>query len=107
LSARDRSRPEPFAAAPESPIDELTIRIARQLCDTDPHVSEREVRLAVLRAAHLLRTELDDSLDQAAHGAARAGADYAEIGAAVGISRQGARKRWPGLTDLTRGSRQV
>lgn len=88
-------------------IDDLTVRIARQLCGTDPDVSEREVRLAVLTAGQLLRTVLDDHLDQAAHAAARAGAGYVEIGAAVGMSRQGARRRWPGLADLSRGARQA
>ena len=86
-------------------IDELTIRVARQICADNPQANEREVRLAVLTAAHLLCTEADAHLDQAAHGAARTGADYAEIGAAVGMSRQGARRRWPGLTDLSRSAR--
>jgi hypothetical protein len=35
-------------------VDELTVRIARQICAGNPHPSEREVRLAVLAAAHLL-----------------------------------------------------
>ncbi|MFC4071916.1 hypothetical protein [Actinoplanes subglobosus] len=87
-------------------IDELTVRIARQLCADNPHASERDVRLAVLTATHLLHTELGTQLDQAAHGAARAGAGYVEIGTATGMSRQGARRRWPGLADLSRGARQ-
>jgi hypothetical protein len=86
-------------------LDELTVQIAWQLCADNPQAGEREVRLAVLAAAHLLCTEADAHLDQAAHGAARAGADYAEIGAVIGMSRQGARRRWPGLADLSRGAR--
>ncbi|MFB7598819.1 hypothetical protein [Streptomyces sp. NPDC056160] len=35
--------------------------------------------------------------DQAALTAAASGAGYPEIGRAVSISRQGARRRWPGL----------
>ncbi|BEL05716.1 hypothetical protein Q0Z83_039070 [Actinoplanes sichuanensis] len=87
-------------------VDELTVQIARRLCADNPHAGEREVRLAVLTAARLLSAELDTHLDRAARGAARAGADYVEIGAAVGMSRQGARRRWPGLADLSRDARQ-
>ncbi|QLJ02094.1 hypothetical protein HZZ00_14315 [Streptomyces sp. NEAU-sy36] len=35
--------------------------------------------------------------DQAAHAAAASGAGYPEIGQALSMSRQGARRRWPGL----------
>lgn len=35
--------------------------------------------------------------DQAAHAAAAGGAGYPEIGQAMSMSRQGARRRWPGL----------
>ncbi|MGW3988444.1 hypothetical protein [Streptomyces sp. NPDC004830] len=35
--------------------------------------------------------------DQAARAAAASGAGYPEIGQAVSMSRQGARRRWPGL----------
>jgi hypothetical protein len=88
-------------------IDELTVRIARQLCADNPHVNERDVRLAVLTATHLLCTEADAQLDQAVGAAARVGADYGAIGAAVGMSRQGARRRWPGLAEVSRDARQA
>ncbi|MEV4283467.1 hypothetical protein [Actinoplanes xinjiangensis] len=88
-------------------IDELTIGIARLLCADNVQASEREVRLAVVAAAQLLRADVEVQLDQAVRGAARAGADYSQIGAAVGMSRQGARRRWPGLADLTRGARRT
>ncbi|MBC3839276.1 hypothetical protein GXW82_00940 [Streptacidiphilus sp. 4-A2] len=35
--------------------------------------------------------------DQAATAAAREGAGYPQLGAACNMSRQGARRRWPGL----------
>jgi hypothetical protein len=40
-----------------------------------------------------------------ARAAAVAGADYRQLGDAVGITRQGARRRWPGLADLTTQAR--
>ncbi|MFJ4971770.1 response regulator [Streptomyces sp. NPDC088755] len=52
------------------------------------------VRLRVL--AHLSRAVTRQAETEAA-AAARAGANYPQLGAAWGISRQGARRRWPGL----------
>ncbi len=51
-------------------------------------------RLASLR---VLQAALDVQVREAAQEAAAAGANYAQLGAAWQITRQGARKRWPGL----------
>jgi CheY-like chemotaxis protein len=51
-------------------------------------------RLHVL--AHLMRA-VDRRAQEEATSAARQGARYPQIGEAWGITRQGARKRWPGL----------
>jgi hypothetical protein len=67
---------------------------------------EREVRLAQLAAYELLRTELDSRARDIARLAAAAGADYGDLGDAVGMTRQGARRRWPGLADLTKAARE-
>ncbi len=65
----------------------------------------RQVQLALLAVLEDLRTAVDDRARQAARTAAAAGADYADLGAAAAITRQGARKRWPGLAELTRAGR--
>ncbi|MFD3518897.1 response regulator [Streptomyces sp. NPDC058653] len=55
-----------------------------------------------LRAlAHLSRA-VTRCAQQEAAAAARAGAGYPQLGAAWGISRQGARQRWPGLVFTAR-----
>lgn len=55
-----------------------------------------------LRAlAHLSRA-VTRCAEQEAAAAARAGAGYPQLGAAWGISRQGARRRWPGLVFTAR-----
>ncbi|MFI2645345.1 hypothetical protein [Streptomyces sp. NPDC018610] len=57
------------------------------------------VRLRVLAGVKEAVRHLED---QAAHTAAANGAGYPEIGQAVSMSRQGARRRWPGL--ITNGT---
>ncbi|MGW1587902.1 hypothetical protein [Streptomyces sp. NPDC002386] len=83
-------------------VDELTRRLARDV----PHPPAELVnaagdarrhalaRLRVLRDVEQAVRRLED---QAAHAAAASGAGYPEIGHAMSMSRQGARRRWPGL----------
>lgn len=90
-------------------VRELTWRWARRLMGRGPNdapVSEdenlpteqvRAAQLALLAACEQLRTELDERARQTAAAAAAAGVDYPAMGAAVGMTRQGARRRWPGL----------
>jgi hypothetical protein len=82
----------------------LTMRTAQQLAG-ERGPGEREVRLAMLAAARLLQAELGEQLDEAARTAAAAGADYGQIGRAAGMTRQGARTRWPGLAKTARAAR--
>jgi hypothetical protein len=97
----------------------LVWQVARQLLGLGPNEGpfsmyedladperNREVRLAVLTAAELLRGELDAEITQVARYAAMAGADYSDLGAAIGITRQGARRRWPELVEVTKAARQ-
>ncbi|WP_329454562.1 response regulator [Streptomyces sp. NBC_01497] len=53
--------------------------------------------LARLRALSYLSRAVAQQARQEAAAAARAGANYPQLGHAWGISRQGARQRWPGL----------
>ncbi|RAK25505.1 hypothetical protein B0I29_13344 [Actinoplanes lutulentus] len=86
----------------------MILQMAQQLCDADAQEpTDREVRLAVLAAAHLLHSEVGAHREDAAISAAQAGADYVELGNAIGMTRQGARRRWPGLAAITRTARQL
>ncbi len=55
--------------------------------------------LAELRAAAAARREADSRIEAAALQAHRAGASWGVIGAQLGITRQGARQRFEGLTN--------
>ncbi|MFF5724864.1 response regulator [[Kitasatospora] papulosa] len=62
----------------------------------------RSAALASLRAlAHLSRA-VEECAALAARAAAQEGAGYPQLGRAWGVSRQGARKRWPGLVFTAR-----
>lgn len=54
--------------------------------------------LSRLAAAESARRQTADRVERVAREALAAGASYGEVGRAVGISRQAARKRWPGLS---------
>ncbi|OBQ49810.1 transcriptional regulator [Streptomyces sp. H-KF8] len=53
--------------------------------------------MALLRVLDHLKQATERLQQEAAVAAARAGAGYPQIGAACGLTRQGARRRWPGL----------
>jgi AcrR family transcriptional regulator len=54
--------------------------------------------LAALAEAERARAAAAEELDRCARSALAAGASYGEVGRALGISRQAARKRWPAET---------
>jgi hypothetical protein len=62
------------------------------------HAGLRRVYLATLRAGLAVQRAVDEEVDTAAWEAmAEHGASYGELGEAAGMTRQGARKRWPAL----------
>ncbi|MFC1415484.1 response regulator [Streptacidiphilus cavernicola] len=63
----------------------------------EPAHAARDDALGRLAALARLQVALELQVRQAAAGAAAAGANYSQLGAAWNISRQGARQRWPGL----------
>ena len=88
-------------AAVQDLVHELAVRFAAFGSDaaapgagSDGDPPDSLTRLHVL--AHLTRA-VDRRASQEASSAARQGARYPQIGEAWGITRQGARKRWPGL----------
>ncbi|MER6393721.1 response regulator [Streptomyces sp. NPDC001523] len=94
-----RTTSEQTAAAADAAVAQLVKRLAHQLLGEVPPAPAGDPAQA-LSVLHLL-----DQLQQAAErlqrgaavAAARAGAGYPQIGAACGMTRQGARRRWPGL----------
>jgi hypothetical protein len=66
----------------------------------DPDGDQREQWLAVLTSLTAIREDADQLAGSVALTAAQHGADYPAIGAAAGLTRQGARRKWPGLAGL-------
>ncbi|MFJ1902053.1 MULTISPECIES: response regulator [unclassified Streptomyces] len=62
----------------------------------------RSDALASLRALAYLGRAVEECAALAARAAAQEGAGYPQLGRAWGVSRQGARKRWPGLVFAAR-----
>ncbi|MDI9832582.1 MULTISPECIES: hypothetical protein [Streptomyces] len=83
-------------------VDELTRCMAQHSGDLSAdftHITG-EARQGALARLHVLagvKECVRHLEDQAAHAAAAHGAGYPEIGQAMNMSRQGARRRWPGL----------
>ncbi|WP_371673704.1 hypothetical protein OG985_42120 [Streptomyces sp. NBC_00289] len=90
-------------------VDELARRLAQDITrdslhsptDRDAVDDARGRALVRLRVLADVREAARHLEDQAAHTAAASGAGYPEIGQAVSMSRQGARRRWPGLITHT------
>ncbi|MET8640288.1 hypothetical protein [Streptomyces sp. NPDC004675] len=83
-------------------VDELARRLAQETAHppTEPlDMTEESRRRALVRLRVLadVKQAVRHLEDEAAHTAAASGAGYPVIGQAVGMSRQGARRRWPGL----------
>ncbi|MGW0286776.1 hypothetical protein ACWDXT_27210 [Streptomyces sp. NPDC003236] len=83
-------------------VDELTRRLARDVPHPPAELvntagDDRRHALARLRVLRDVEQAVRRLEDQAAHAAAASGAGYPEIGHAMSMSRQGARRRWPGL----------
>ena len=72
------------------------------LPDTDlPDVDLRQMWLAKLASLLAIRDTAEQLAASAALSAAQRGADYPAIGDAAGMTRQGARRKWPGLAGLS------
>ncbi|MFE2811545.1 hypothetical protein ACFXGG_13965 [Streptomyces nigra] len=83
-------------------VDELTRCMAQHSGDLSADFARttgqaHQGALARLRVLAGVKECVRHLEDQAAHAAAAHGAGYPEIGQAMNMSRQGARRRWPGL----------
>ncbi|MFD6419344.1 hypothetical protein [Streptomyces sp. NPDC060194] len=83
--------------------DDLVVRLLPQVFEPidgpDEHPEAQTQALAHLHLLTFLQEAVDRLKGEAAHQAAEAGAGYPQIGRASNMTRQGARRRWPGLTD--------
>ncbi|HEX5287705.1 MAG TPA: hypothetical protein VFX25_02450 [Streptosporangiaceae bacterium] len=66
-----------------------------------PDADLRQMWLAALTSLLAIRDSAEQLAASAALSAAQHGADYPAIGAAAGMTRQGARRKWPGLAGLS------
>ncbi len=92
--------------------DRTVLDLARFLANFAPPVAVPESggpagALARLTALAQLRQAVERQADLEARAAVAAGAGYPQLGTAWGISRQGARRRWPGLAPGTRTATPV
>lgn len=90
--------PRETAAAVDGAVADLAQRLTRLIPDgPPPHADGAAQALALLRVLDHVRLAAERLQQDAAADAARAGAGYPQLGDACGITRQGARRRWPGL----------
>ncbi|MEU9027167.1 response regulator [Streptomyces sp. NPDC048383] len=89
------------AAVTRAAVADLARRLAHRLTDgpTSPEAEDPNPALVLLHVLEQVRQTAEGLQRDAAADAARAGAGYPQLGNACGISRQGARRRWPGLYD--------
>ncbi|MFG2721898.1 response regulator [Streptomyces sp. NPDC048416] len=94
-----RDLPQETAKATDVAVDDLARRIAEELLETSAFVEagDSAPALALLHVLVQLQQSAERLQRSAAEGAARTGAGYPQIGEASGMTRQGARRRWPGL----------
>ncbi|MFF1380437.1 response regulator [Streptomyces sp. NPDC058308] len=87
------------AAIVEAAVDDVARRLVHHLLDgpPDPAPDDPAQALALLHLLDQARRATERLQREAAATAARAGAGYPQLGAACGMTRQGARRRWPGL----------
>ncbi|WP_328584535.1 response regulator [Streptomyces sp. NBC_00370] len=77
--------------------DELTASAERAVTELARRLAEEGGPLGRLRVLAYLDRAVERCAREEAAEAVRAGAGYPQLGTAWGISRQGARRRWPGL----------
>ncbi|CAM5412262.1 MULTISPECIES: response regulator [Streptomyces] len=94
-----RITPQETASLTDAAVGDLAQRLARRLLGAPSHPppDDPAPALALLHVLDHLKQATERLQQEAAAAAARAGAGYPQIGAACGMTRQGARRRWPGL----------
>ncbi|MFJ8043341.1 response regulator [Kitasatospora sp. NPDC096147] len=93
-----RSSTEETAAIAEAAVDRLARRLVLHLLEPTG-AGAAAPALGLVHVLDRLRLAAEHLQREAAVTAARAGAGYPQLGAACGLTRQGARRRWPGIYD--------
>ncbi|MFD3680145.1 response regulator [Streptomyces sp. NPDC058613] len=98
-----RTTPQETAAVADAAVGDLARRLALRLLESPVHPSPDDPAgaLALLHLLDHLQQAAERLQRDAAGAAARAGAGYPQMGAACGMTRQGARRRWPGIFNHT------
>lgn len=91
-------------------VEQLAWTLARENLEIEPEAGPRwdlpdadlrQMWLAALASLLAIRDSAEQLAASAALSAAQHGADYPAIGDAAGMTRQGARRKWPGLAGLS------
>ena len=89
-------------------VEQLAWNAAREMLDLEPgsapgpaDADHRQLWLAALTSLLAIRDSAEQLAASAALSAAQHGADYPALGDAAGMTRQGARRKWPGLAGLS------
>lgn len=80
-------------------VERLAWTTARETLGSE--TDERQLWLTALTSLLAIRDSAEQLAGSAALSAAQHGADYPAIGDAAGMTRQGARRKWPGLAGLS------
>ncbi|SDC20422.1 response regulator [Streptomyces prasinopilosus] len=94
-----RITPQEAVSLTDAAVGDLARRLTGRLLEVPsrPAPDDPAHPLALLHVLDHLKQATERLQQEAAAAAARAGAGYPQIGAACGLTRQGARRRWPGL----------
>ncbi|WP_068927372.1 hypothetical protein [Planobispora rosea] len=93
-----------------SAVERLAWTMVREMLELEPDAGPRpdlpdadlrQMWLAALTSLLAIRDSAEQLAASAALSAAQRGADYPAIGDAAGMTRQGARRKWPGLAGLS------
>jgi hypothetical protein len=87
-------------------VEQLAWTAARELPEFAPDAVPQREWLAVLTTLQVISDSAEQLAASAALSAARHHADYPAIGDAAETTRQGAKRRWPGLTGLSEERRR-
>ncbi|MDX6389230.1 MAG: hypothetical protein QOJ73_293 [Streptosporangiaceae bacterium] len=91
-------------------VEQLAWTVVREMLGLEPDAGPRpdlpdadlrQMWLAALASLLAIRDSAEQLAASAALSAAQRGADYPAIGDAAGMTRQGARRKWPGLAGLS------
>ncbi|MDX3074086.1 hypothetical protein [Streptomyces sp. MI02-7b] len=95
-----RMSEEEIAALTAGAVDDLVRDLVARAFERLPWGEQSPAQAEALARLHMLvhlRQAIERLEENAAHEAADAGAGYPQIGRASNMTRQGARRRWPGL----------